>query len=144
MWAPVFPRHEAQLGGGLRRRAKRRAGLECLRFRSVRLHSHPGAFVRLDDLRHLAANGRCAADGACVHGLALFQFGHGLLPLLWAVVDGKTKRPRVRALWFSAVSRDGGHCRFFRPLQASTPGLKGRRPRRLLSSGIPSLPSSLA
>lgn len=130
--------------GALRGRAERWARLERLCALIVGLDGDPGAVGRLGNLGHLAGDDVGVACGARFDGLVLFQFLHGVAPLLWAVVDGKAKRPRVRALWFSAVLHDGGHCRFFRPLQASTPGLEGRRPRRLLSSGIPLLPSSLA
>lgn len=36
----------------------------------------------------------------------------------------QTAAPSVKALWFAPVSRDGRHCRFSQPLQASTPGLR--------------------
>ncbi len=43
-----------------------------------------------------------------------------------------------------AASHGGKHCRFSRPLQASTLGLERRTPRRVLSYGIPSLLSVIA
>lgn len=56
----------------------------------------------------------------------------------------KPQHPQRRrsGLWPHRVAANT--CRFFRSLQTSTPGLKRRRPRRLLSYGIPSLLSSLA
>ena len=36
----------------------------------------------------------------------------------------KNKTPSGEGVLVFAVSHDGGHCRFFRPLQASTPGLR--------------------
>ena len=62
----------------------------------------------------------------------------------WCVGNKSNRSPLSQGCGLRPHRVAANTCRFFRSLQTSTPSLKRRRPRRLLSYRIPSLLSSLA